>query len=60
MRPWKPRSNATNSVRPAGPPMRRANFIAASTASVPELQKNTFDGNASPARRSASAWTGWL
>ena len=60
VRPWKARSKATNSVRPSGPPMRRANFIAASTASVPELQKKTFDGNASPASRSASACVGWL
>ena len=37
--------------------MRRANLIAASTASVPELEKNTFEGKASAASRSASSAT---
>ena len=60
MRPWNALSNATSSVRPAGLPMRRANLIAASTASVPELEKKTRDGKASATRRSASALTGSL
>ena len=38
--------------------MRRANFIAPSHASVPELQKKTFDGKARETRRVASALPG--
>jgi len=40
VRPWKPSSTVTNSVRP-GPPRFLASLIAASDASAPELQKNT-------------------
>src|SRR5262249_36379214 len=47
VRPWKARSKAMKSVRPSAFPIRRANFIAASQASVPQLQKNTLAGNAS-------------
>ena len=54
VRPWKEPSKATSSVRPCAPPMRRANLIAASTASVPELQRKTLPGKASATRRSAS------
>ena len=36
-------------------PIFRANFMAASHASVPELQKKTREGKARATRRSASA-----
>jgi hypothetical protein len=58
VRPWKEFSNATYSVRPCCLPMRRANFMAPSKASVPEFVKNTFDGKASLTSRSASALAG--
>ena len=58
VRPWKERSNATYSMRPCSLPMRRANFMAPSQASVPEFVKNTFEGKASRTRRSASALAG--
>ena len=58
VRPWKAFSNATNSVRPCSLPMRRANFMAPSKASVPEFVKNTFEGNASRTSRSARALAG--
>ena len=58
VRPWKAFSKATYSVRPCSLPMRRANFIAPSHASVPELVKKTFEGNASRTSRSASALAG--
>ena len=61
VRPWKPLEHATNSVggrrrngRPGRPPASartraalRQNLIAASFASVPELQKNALDANLS-------------
>ncbi len=40
MRPWKARFVATIFWRPVA---ERANFIAASLASVPELQSQTFE-----------------
>ena len=59
-RPWKECSKATYSVRPCSFPMRRANFIAPSQASVPEFVKNTLEGKASATRRSASRLAGSL
>ena len=41
VRPWKPSSNDTNSVR-STPPCFLASLMAASDASAPELQKNTL------------------
>ena len=60
VRPWNEPSKATSSVRPCAPPMRRANFIAASTLSVPELQRKTLPGNESATSRSARSLAGWL
>ena len=57
-RPWNECSKTTYSIRPWSFPMRRANFIAPSHASVPEFVKKTFDGKASFTRRSASAVAG--
>jgi len=59
-RPWKECSNATYSNRPASFPIRRANFMAPSQASVPEFVKNTFEGKARRTSRSASALAGSL
>ena len=58
LRPWKACSKQTYSVRPCSFPIRRANFIAPSHASVPEFVKKTFDGKASLTRRSARALPG--
>ena len=60
VRPWKDRSKATSSVRPWSRPMRRANLMAPSTASVPELQKKTLAGKARETSRSARAVAGGL
>ena len=57
VRPWKAPSAATMPVRP----VRRASLIAASSASVPLLQKKTADPSGAPARdsrRSASSTWG--
>ena len=59
-RPWKECSKTTYSVRPCSFPMRRANFIAPSHASVPEFVKKTFDGKACATRRAASRLAGSL
>ena len=57
VRPWKAPSAATRWVRP----VRRVSLNAASTASVPELVKNTRPGASSRSRsRSASAICGSL
>jgi hypothetical protein len=55
VRPWNPRIAATTFGRPVAD---RANLIAASTASVPEFERNTRwrDGGSSPVRRS----TNWV
>ena len=45
VRPWKAPSAATMPVRP----VRRASLMAASSASAPELQKNTFEPAGAPA-----------
>ena len=58
VRPWKEPSKATTSVRPCAFPMRRANFSAASTASAPELHRNTLPGNDSATSRSARSLAG--
>ena len=61
-RPWSGRGRSARSRRtrtgPASRPMRRANFMAPSHASVPELQKKTLEGKARATRRSASAARG--
>ena len=57
VRPWKAPSAATMPVRP----VRRASLIAASSASVPELQKKTAEPVGAPASdssRSASSTCG--
>ncbi len=57
VRPWKAPSAATMPVRP----VRRASLMAASRASAPELQKNTFEPAGAPASessRSASSTCG--
>ena len=57
LRPWKAPSAATMPVRP----VRRASLMAASSASVPELQKKTAEPVGAPATeriRSASSTCG--
>ena len=57
-RPWNECSKTTYSIRPCSLPIRRANFIAPSHASVPEFVKKTFEGKARRTSRSASALPG--
>jgi hypothetical protein len=58
VRPWKPSSSATTSERPGF--LSRANFSAASFASVPLLQKKTRERPEAFVRRSASIpCAGW-
>ncbi len=57
VRPWKPSTSATTSVRP-GPPALRASFRAASLASAPELQKKTRPPSEWSRIHSASATIG--
>ena len=60
-RPWKEPRNAMNPVfssAPAARAQRRENFIAASLASAPELQKKTLDGKAPATSARASSCAG--
>ena len=59
VRPWNERSKTTYSKRPCALPDASARTSSApSHASVPELQKKTFEGKARATRRSASAVVG--
>ncbi len=57
VRPWKPSTRATTSVRP-GPAALRASLSAASLASAPELQKKTRPPRERSRIHSASAIIG--